>query len=380
MTVRADCELVQHPAKSVRSRYLSGVIPDMPHSGSWSPEQAAAILARLHAGEPGNRLAAELGVSPMTISNLKARRTYKHLHRSTPTPRIASLPESATRQYSAARFWAAVDRTGGPNGCWPWLGTRLSNGYGTSGLQLPGRTTAFRIAYHLANGLESLPAGAVIRHLCGYKPCCNPGHLMAGTRRENFDDGPASPAPIPVTNPVTAPIRGWLIEEGDLALLKVQARGEDFWTRVDRSGGLDACWPWRLSGGPAGHASMRWFGRTTSTARIAWQLEHGEIPEGQVVRHNCDNGACCNPCHLRLGTQRDNRRDAQERGRIPQGEAHHYGRRTPDQVVMTARKRVAAGETMTAVARDLGVTITTVSRWVRGSTRGGAGGPAQPGP
>lgn len=341
----------------------------------WSDAQATAILARLEAGEAGKRLAAELGVSAMTISNLKTGRTYRHLPRATPLQSFISVSNSAERRFAAARFWASVDNVETPNLCWPWLGSRLANGYGATALPLPGRTTAFRVAYHLANRIEALPAGQVIRHLCGQKSCCNPSHLLAGTKRENYEDGPASSVGRAVPFPVQAPPSGWCIERGDLASLELAARRDKFWLRVDRARGSTGCWPWQRKGGPDGHGNIRWFGKTTSTARVAWELTHGPIPAGQVVRHDCDNGSCCNPEHLCLGTTADNRQDAKRRGRIPVGEKHHYGRRTTDATVLAARERVAGGEKMTSVSQDLGVTVNTVSRWVRGLTRIDAGGP-----
>jgi hypothetical protein len=36
---------------------------------------------------------------------------------------------------------------------------------------------------------------------------------------------------------------------------------------------------------------------------------------GEVVRHKCDNGFCCNPDHLLLGTQKDNSLDKTKRNR-----------------------------------------------------------------
>jgi len=42
----------------------------------------------------------------------------------------------------------------------------------------------------------------------------------------------------------------------------------------------------------------------------------GERPEGKVIRHLCDNKLCINPEHLRIGTQKENVRDAIRNGKF----------------------------------------------------------------
>ena len=50
--------------------------------------------------------------------------------------------------------------------------------------------------------------------------------------------------------------------------------------------------------------------------RVVWEAHNAEpIPEGMLVRHTCDNPACCNPQHLLLGTPKQNTADMIERGR-----------------------------------------------------------------
>lgn len=49
--------------------------------------------------------------------------------------------------------------------------------------------------------------------------------------------------------------------------------------------------------------------------RYVYGLYKGDIPEGMVVMHTCDNPSCINPDHLEIGTQQDNIRDRHNKGR-----------------------------------------------------------------
>jgi len=61
-------------------------------------------------------------------------------------------------------------------------------------------------------------------------------------------------------------------------------------------------------------------GKKMTIPRYIYEECFGEIPEGMVVRHKCDNINCINPEHMELGTQLDNIQDMVERGRSTKGE------------------------------------------------------------
>lgn len=76
----------------------------------------------------------------------------------------------------------------------------------------------------------------------------------------------------------------------------------------------------------------RWF----------YERANGPIPEGMCVLHSCDNPPCCNPAHLRIGTQQENMRDVKDRKRshsyahpesINYGEDVHNSKLTDAQAV-----------------------------------------------
>lgn len=93
-----------------------------------------------------------------------------------------------------------------------------------------------------------------------------------------------------------------------------------FWSKVDVRTSLE-CWNWKASTQSKGYGSFGVSaGRTQLAHRIAYMLEVGDIPEGLLVRHKCDNRLCCNPKHLELGTIADNNHDSVMRGRNAKGE------------------------------------------------------------
>jgi hypothetical protein len=81
-----------------------------------------------------------------------------------------------------------------------------------------------------------------------------------------------------------------------------------------------------------GYPKISWDNKKMYLSRFIYTEMFGDIPEGLVIRHKCDNPACINPEHLELGTVADNNHDRVIRGRGLKGEQIHRSILTENKV------------------------------------------------
>ena len=97
------------------------------------------------------------------------------------------------------------------------------------------------------------------------------------------------------------------------------------------------CWEWKASKFKDGYGAF-WNGDNQIRAhRFSWEFHFGNIPEGVLVCHHCDNPSCVNPNHLFLGTIQDNINDKCKKGRADggsiKGEEHYFSKVTNKEVI-----------------------------------------------
>lgn len=137
-----------------------------------------------------------------------------------------------------------------------------------------------------------------------------------------------------------------------------------FWDHVTKDGPIHPvcgrCWRWH------GYREKNWYGRIQvdgyrhKAHRYSWILHYGEIEEGLMVLHKCDNPECTNPKHLFLGKWKENSDDMISKGRDRKcrGVDHHKAVLTEDQVLAIRKKykKGVRGCGTPKLAKEFGVT------------------------
>lgn len=95
------------------------------------------------------------------------------------------------------------------------------------------------------------------------------------------------------------------------------------------------CSLWLRSVDKDGYGWAHWSGRTRRAHILAWEGSSGPAPSGLCVCHKCDNPSCVNVDHLWLGTNADNVRDRDDKGRhnFSRGEEQYVSRLTETDVL-----------------------------------------------
>lgn len=122
----------------------------------------------------------------------------------------------------------------------------------------------------------------------------------------------------------------------------------------------NGCHEWKGTLHWGGYGKFHYEAGHIPAHRAAYLLFVGKIPEDALILHHCDNRKCVNPKHLYAGTHSDNAKDKIQRF------GGMWGRMKYTQEQIEEAKRLyAKGMTQTAIAKQLGMDQTSVSRFVR---------------
>lgn len=119
---------------------------------------------------------------------------------------------------------------------------------------------------------------------------------------------------------------------------------------------------WMGTRGGGGYGVFFIKRRAVKAHRFVWELSTGyQVPWGWLVLHRCDEPPCVNPAHLFLGTDLDNARDRNRKGRhkSPDGRPNWTAKLTEDQVRELRAAHAAGGVSYRQLAKRFGIDVNT---------------------
>lgn len=96
----------------------------------------------------------------------------------------------------------------------------------------------------------------------------------------------------------------------------------------------EGCLRWPYSSDSTGRPQITRHGKNATLARVICEEIYGPPSRpGLHAAHNCGNGHCINPTHLRWASPEENEADKIEHGTVARGEKHYAAKLTETDVV-----------------------------------------------
>lgn len=112
-----------------------------------------------------------------------------------------------------------------------------------------------------------------------------------------------------------------------------------FMSKIELPHNLNNCWLW--TGAQSYGYGKFWYNEKIDSAhRVMFAMYYGNIPDGKVIRHMCNNSICVNLDHLLSGTQKENMADRERSGHTNNGENVHLSKLTEKQVLEIREKYI----------------------------------------
>lgn len=114
-----------------------------------------------------------------------------------------------------------------------------------------------------------------------------------------------------------------------------------------------------------GYPRAKFKGRAQGVHRIMYQLIHGDIPEGMVIGHRCNNKGCVNPAHHYLTTPGENSTHAARDGLYRVGLNNPNAKLSPSDKIRICDLYATGDYSQYELGCSFGVTQSTVSSVIK---------------
>lgn len=129
----------------------------------------------------------------------------------------------------------------------------------------------------------------------------------------------------------------------------------------------NGCWEWIAAtmGKGYGFIKIPKTRKQIGAHRLSYLIHQGDIPEGMLVCHTCDNVKCVKPSHLFLGTQSDNLQDMKNKDRHLKGDRNSRSKLNDD-IVRQIHKLSSEGLSQGKIAKIFKLSQSTVWKILKG--------------
>jgi hypothetical protein len=134
------------------------------------------------------------------------------------------------------------------------------------------------------------------------------------------------------------------------------------WPKRIAKAGPDDCWEFQGARNRCGYG----VAGVGLVHRAVYERDVGPIPNGQCVMHTCDNPACCNPTHLKLGSHAENMEDMKAKGRAKNIKGAQHPNAKLSEADVRAIREAYPDMTQDHLAKKYGVTQRVIGLVVRG--------------